>query len=237
MSVMVKQAQTGITMYMLLPAVGGVTPVVNSLNILKADGTGGVAFSTYTMLWAVNPMQGGVLKIAVSPSDINVLGTFMFVALDVVDNPLGIFDGTVIAFDPSNGTDLGLTNLNTTTTPIQLAGNNVAGVSSPVPLSSGVLSQIAMISQTVPANTAMPGFTFSLNSSTTHLPANGAVITSGVVIDGAVPVPTTNTGSAVSGTIGLYKIDLSAADLNGKNVSLLLSAPGFDQRIIEIVTG
>lgn len=94
----------------------------------------------------------------------------------------------------------------------------------------------ASASPSFPLGVARPGFTFTMLSATTGLPLAGlsGSLTHQVCIDGAPFVSTTNPASEVSN--GLYTINLSASDLNGKNIVLLFTGAGCKPTIIYIGT-
>ncbi len=84
-------------------------------------------------------------------------------------------------------------------------------------------------------NQALTGFPFVMRSSTDHItPQSGLTITATKCIDGAAYAATTNSASPVGG--GTYKIDLSAADLNGNSIMFLFSATGADPLYILAMT-
>ncbi len=84
-------------------------------------------------------------------------------------------------------------------------------------------------------NQALTGFPFVMRSSTDHItPTPGLTITATRSIDGAAFASTTNSASAISG--GAYKIDLSAADLNGNSILFLFSATGADPLYVLAMT-
>ena len=87
----------------------------------------------------------------------------------------------------------------------------------------------------VQKNTALNNFEFLMVSSTDHVtPATGLTITSQRSIDGGAFGNTTNSASEVAN--GIYKINLSAADLNGDVITLKMTATGADARYITILT-
>lgn len=84
-------------------------------------------------------------------------------------------------------------------------------------------------------NTAFSNFVFKMVQSGNHVtPLTGAVITSQRSIDGGAFAAASNSASEISN--GWYKIDLSAADLNGDSIALKFTAASGDQRDITIVT-
>jgi hypothetical protein len=89
-------------------------------------------------------------------------------------------------------------------------------------------------------NTLFNGFQFPMTLTADHVtPYTGAgsTVSGKVALDGAAAAALTNSASiaAVSGTTGIYTINLSAADLNGNNVALIFSAPGCDDTKILFV--
>lgn len=85
----------------------------------------------------------------------------------------------------------------------------------------------------VARNRSLSGFTFSMhNPDGTN--ATGLTVTAQRVIDGGSLTSCTNSVTEISN--GLYKIDLSAADLNGANVTLRFSATGVEDAVFNFVT-
>lgn len=83
-------------------------------------------------------------------------------------------------------------------------------------------------------NTAFSAFPFTMYNSTTHLPATGLTVTAERSINGAAFAACTNAVVEVGN--GSYKIDLSAADMNGDSIKLKFTATGADQQDITVVT-
>ncbi len=83
-------------------------------------------------------------------------------------------------------------------------------------------------------NTAFPNYTFFLTDSTTHAPKTGVTVTAQRKIDSGSFASCTNSATEVGN--GWYTIDLSAADLNGRVISLRLTGTGTDDRNIQIIT-
>lgn len=88
---------------------------------------------------------------------------------------------------------------------------------------------------TIKKNTALNNFEFLMIDSTDHVtPKTGLTITAQRSIDGGAFAACTNSASAVGN--GVYKINLSAADLNGDVITLKFTATGADQTTITILT-
>jgi hypothetical protein len=84
-------------------------------------------------------------------------------------------------------------------------------------------------------NTALSNFPFYLVLSSDHVtPATGKTVSAYRSIDGGAFAACTNSPTEISN--GFYKIDLSAADMNGDTISLRFSATGADQRPAIILT-
>lgn len=81
---------------------------------------------------------------------------------------------------------------------------------------------------------ALPDFIFLMTDSTTHNPSPGKTVTVTRSINGGAFAATT-AGTATELSDGHYFIDLSAADMGGKNVTLLCSAFGCDALTISLV--
>jgi hypothetical protein len=87
----------------------------------------------------------------------------------------------------------------------------------------------------VPKNTALAGFGFVMVLASDHVTgATGLTVTATRSIDGGAFAACTNAVTEVGS--GVYKIDLSAADLNGNVVVLKFAAATADTRLIEVLT-
>lgn len=87
----------------------------------------------------------------------------------------------------------------------------------------------------VKKNTALSNFEFLLvDASDGRTPITGRTVTAQRSIDGAAFGACTNGVSEVGG--GIYKLNLSAADLNGDTIMLQFSAAGADTRYVFILT-
>jgi hypothetical protein len=102
----------------------------------------------------------------------------------------------------------------------------------PVDLSCRIISHTA---SGIKKNTLLNNFMVLLVDSTDHItPKTGRTVTAEVSIDGGAFGACTNSVSEVSD--GMYKINLSASDLNGDIVTLRFTASGTDARLLTIVT-
>ena len=98
---------------------------------------------------------------------------------------------------------------------------------------ANVLSLASSASNTK-KNHALNAFPFVMTSSTTHLPATGAVVTAARSLDGGSFSACAN--SAVEIANGVYYINLANTDLNANTVTLRFTATGCDDRLITLVT-
>ncbi len=100
-----------------------------------------------------------------------------------------------------------------------------------VSLSSGAVKTQSAVKK----NTALAGFEFLLIQSADHIsPITGATVTATRSIDGAAFGACSNSVTEVSN--GIYKINLSAGDLNGDTITLQFTAASADARFITILT-
>lgn len=90
------------------------------------------------------------------------------------------------------------------------------------------------ITTNLKTNQALPKYEFLMTDSTTHNPATGKTVTVTRSIDGAAFAATT-AGTATELAVGIYYIDLSAADLNGKVVTLRATASGCDDLFMTLI--
>lgn len=83
-------------------------------------------------------------------------------------------------------------------------------------------------------NQALAKYQLLMTDSTTHNPATGKTVTVTRSIDGgAFAATTASTATEVS--VGMYYIDLSAADLNGNVVTLRATATGCDDLFMTLI--
>jgi hypothetical protein len=83
-------------------------------------------------------------------------------------------------------------------------------------------------------NAALAGVVFPMNL-TAGGPVTAPNVAVAVSLDGAAPVPATNT-PATKVQDGLFTIDLAAADMNGATVALVCTSPAADVTIVPILT-
>ncbi len=131
---------------------------------------------------------------------------------------------TIAAFGPVQATVSGTVNANV----IQWLGASVTA-------DSGGLPQVT-VGTGIKTNTALNGFQFVMTDSTNHNPLAGlgTGITAQRSINGGAFASCTNTPTEISN--GLYTINLSASDLNGKTIDLRFSDTGADDLNILLIT-
>jgi len=84
-------------------------------------------------------------------------------------------------------------------------------------------------------NVALSGFNFLMVLSSDHVtPATGKTITGTLSKDGAAFAALTNAVSEIAS--GMYKVDITQAEMNADVVTLKFSETDCDQRIITIYT-
>lgn len=84
-------------------------------------------------------------------------------------------------------------------------------------------------------NTDFTNLHFVMIDSTTHLPVAGKTVTPTRLIDGGA-FGTGGLTNIVDKTAGVYTVDGVAADMNGENVTLKMTATGCDPTIFTIIT-
>lgn len=97
---------------------------------------------------------------------------------------------------------------------------------------SGSIGSIASVRPK--KNTGLDNFMFPMFDSTTKNPKTGLTVTAECAIDGNPFAPCS--ASAVELSNGVYRVSLSADDLNGDKIMLRFSATGADDQLIEIIT-
>ena len=164
----------------------------------------GGAFANITTLPSANPASGRALMVDLSATEMTA-------------------DNVVVQFVDAAGAewcDL-FVNLQTTARQIDdLAFPTTTGRSLLVDAAGAV-----PITTNLKKNQALAKYQLLMTDSTTHNPATGKTVTVTRSIDGgAFAATTASTATEVS--VGMYYIDLSAADLNGNVVTLRATATG-----------
>lgn len=83
-------------------------------------------------------------------------------------------------------------------------------------------------------NIALDNFMFPMFDATTKNPKTGLTVTAERAIDGNPFAPCSSSAAELSN--GVYRVSLSASDLNGDKIMLRFSAAGSDDQLIEIIT-
>ncbi|MFO1268559.1 MAG: hypothetical protein U1F25_13690 [Rubrivivax sp.] len=81
---------------------------------------------------------------------------------------------------------------------------------------------------------AVPKFVFEMTDSTTHLPATGLTVSAAVRKDGGSSAALADSVTELAN--GLYEVDLSASEMDGKTVALRFTATGADALNITLIT-
>lgn len=116
---------------------------------------------------------------------------------------------------------------------IVIAAGTVGGVSQ----ANRVVEHFSMrrAQNAIRKNKPLANFEFLLVLASDHItPATGLTVTAQRSIDGAAFAACANAAAEVA--VGVYKIDLAAADLNGDVITLRFTAATADARLITIVT-
>lgn len=129
--------------------------------------------------------------------------------------------------DVSTGGEAGIdwANVGSPTTTLGLSGTTVKAVTDGVTLTAGQLL--------IKKNTSFSAFEFPMYDSSGNL-ATGLTVTGTRSIDGGAATALTNAAVEISG--GFYKVDLTAAELNGSNIGFKMSATGANPTTFTIIT-
>ncbi len=173
----------------------------------------GGAFANITTLPSASPASGRALMVDLSATEMTA-------------------DNVVVQFVDAAGAewcDL-FVNLQTTARQIDdLAYPTTTGRSLLVDAAGAV-----PITTNLKKNQALAKYQLLMTDSTTHNPATGKTVTVTRSIDGgAFAATTASTATEVS--VGMYYIDLSAADLNGNVVTLRATATGCDDLFMTLI--
>lgn len=116
-----------------------------------------------------------------------------------------------------------------------MAGHGVAG-STGLGL-TGIKTKTDLLPDGVQKNAPLSNFLFTMLDSEDHVtPKDGLVVTARRIIDNGTLLPCTNPVVGVGGGSGAYRINFSAADLNGDNIWFLMTAPGADPLTFSVKT-
>ncbi len=122
-----------------------------------------------------------------------------------------------------------------TTTDASVQATVIAGAWFDYPLPIDQQTARAEVQSGITKNAAIANFEFLMVQSSDHqTPATGLSITPTRSIDGGAFSATTNAASEVGS--GIYKISLSASDLNGTVITLQFAAVSADTRFVTILT-
>lgn len=227
----------------------GVTLVTSLVSALDHASTGifvckngGAAAVRHATVTASSYDAYGSYLVTLDTTDTNTLGRLrvMFAAAasclpiweDFTVLPANVFDSLV------SGSD----NLQVDSVQVSGTAQTARDLGASVLLSSGTgTGQVSLSSgavktqEPIKKNTALAGLPFLLIQSADHVsPKTGATVTATRSIDGAAFGACSNSVSEVAN--GIYKINLSAGDLNGDTITLQFTAPGADARFLTLLT-
>lgn len=175
----------------------------------------GGAFANLATLPDAEPNSSAAVRVQLSSSEMNG-------------------DNIVVQFIDAAGAEWcdQLINLQTSARQIDdLAYPATSGRSLAVDASGNVTAAIATRLKT---NQALNNYHFLMTDSTTHNPATGKTVTVTRAIDGGAFGAGT-IGSVTEVSVGIYRVDLPAADLNGSVVTLRMTASGCDDLFVSLV--
>jgi hypothetical protein len=105
----------------------------------------------------------------------------------------------------------------------------------PTATNEGIKAKTDLLPSGISKNTALSDFEFLMISASDHItPATLLAVSGQISKDGGAFAALTNVVAEVSN--GVYKVDLTAAELNADVVTLIFTAVGADQRTITIKT-
>ena len=221
---LLRQATAYTRAFLLVQASDHITPLTGAsptVNISKAGGAFGAAAG------AVSEISVGWYKVALSTVDTGTLGDLAYHVTAASGDNTDFVD-QVVAIDLTDAVRLGLTAL----------PNANAGASGGLPTgnSSGqvTVGSIAGAAINVKKNQALAAFEFLMTDSTNHAPKTGLTVTATRSLDGGAFGSATNAVAEVG--VGVYKIDLAAADLNASTITLRFTATGADDQVIGLIT-
>lgn len=200
------------------------TLAANDVKISVDDG----AFTNITTLPTVTPAGGKKVKVSLSAAEMN--GS----RIDVL-------------FSDSAGAEWCDQMLSIETSPDDLTIANIAAaiigpiwdrltsaITTAGSIGKLIVDKITGLPEGLKKNTAFNNFEFEMTDAVTHLPKTGLTITSQRSIDGGAYAATTN--AAVEVGNGTYKINFSAADLNGDFITFRFTGTGADETKVSIKT-
>lgn len=206
------------------------------LTLTITSSKAGAAFASISP--TVTERTVGGYQLALTTGHTDTLGDLVLHITGTGADPQDIFC-QVVAFDPADTVRLGLTALPNAAA--EAAGGlytRGTGAGQINQNANGQIDSRALTLSTtsgVKFNTALSNFEFFMRDSADHISGKtGLTITSERSIDGGAFAASTNTATEVSA--GVYKINLSAADLNGTIITLKFTGTGADPTILTIKT-
>lgn len=157
----------------------------------------------------------------------NVSGSVGSVAGNISGNLLGNVSGSVGSLATQAKTDVNAE--------VDAALNTAIPGSPTTGSVNAILAAIAAQASIRPTkNTGLDNFMFPMFDATTKTPKAGLTVTAERAIDGNPFSPCSN--AAVELSNGVYRVSLSAGDLNGDKIMFRFSATGADDQLVEIIT-
>lgn len=214
----IKKGATSQSLYFVLKDIDGnpLSLVYDSASLIASytlNGAAAVAITLATLASASSSWSSGGFKQVDSTKHPGLH------RLDVPNAALTGADSVII-------TIAGYANMEPVNEEIQLTG---------IDIQDAVKGGMSAIAQRVIKNTAFSAFPFLMIDSADHLSGKtGLTIVATRSIDGGAFASCTNSATEVAS--GMYKINLSAADVNGDSIVLKFSATGADTRVLVLLT-
>lgn len=185
---------------------------------------GSTKIATVDRAWAVNPGSSSTYYVMYRT------GPKLDSSLRSTDVNSANLDTTISSRQPSGSVTVATNNDKTGYSLTQAFPSNFSSLS----IDSSGRVTLVPTQIVVKKNTAFTGFSFPMFSSTTNQLVTGRTVVSQRSIDGGAITTTTNAVTEVGS--GIYKLDLSAADLNGNSITFIFTATGANDVSITILT-
>lgn len=171
--------------------------------------------------------DAGFYDLELAAADVNYLGRAMLSLTDAANHCPVFHEFMILPAMMYDSIVLGTDRLDTNVTHIADTSQTARDIGASVLVASGQFA--------VKKNTQLSNFEFVMIDSSDHVSGKtGLSITSTRSIDGGTFSATTNSATEIAS--GVYKITLSAADLNGDVITLKFSATGADDTLITVLT-
>lgn len=207
---------------------------VKDSSLTTDEGKTGIAYNAAGLV-AYYKRNSGTASVAITLATITTFGTFAsggFKEVDATNMP-GVYEFHIPNAALASGADSvtiliqGASNMAPVRIDIELtAWDNQDGV-------RGGLTALPAAPMMIKKNQALANFQFLMTDAANHLPATGLAVAAQRLIDaGGAFVNCTNVPAEVSN--GIYRVTLSASDLNGDSITFKFSAASADTRFVTV---